>query len=806
MLAPYRVLDLTDERGQLAGMILAALGAEVILVEPPGGSRSRSLGPWAGDVSLPHWSYNRGKESVVLDLAGSEADRERLRDLAKGADVLIESAEPGEMAAMGLAYDDLAAVNPALVHVSITAFGSTGPKANWSATDLTVWASAMSLVISGDADRAPVRVSLPQAFLHAAGDAADGALIALWERARSGRGQHVDISAQASSLQATQSAVLAAPLRSTVPQRMAGGVRVGPLEVQLVWPCADGFVAVTFLFGAAAGPFTRRFMEWMHEEGFCDAETRDIDWIDYGTLLLTGQLPEGHYDDMKALVGRFTSTRTKQELLDEAIRRRLLIAPIMTTEDVVTSPQLAGRDYWDSIDDSEMPVSPVTAPGPIAKLSATPLLTLGRPPRLDEHGDRHRSAEARVPAGVPAPGPVADDLPLSGVKILDFMWVMAGPAITRVLTDFGATVVRVESATRVETARTITPFLDDIPEPERAGLFYNMNAGKLGLGLNLANPASREVVHDLVRWADVVCESFSPKAMRGWGCGYEDLRAINPSIVMMSTSLMGQTGPWSSFAGFGTLGAAIAGFFNIAGWPDRWPAGPFGAYTDYVSPRLGIAVLMAALDHRRRTGEGQYIDLSQSESSVHFLAPAILDYTVNGHVFERHGNRDVNMAPHGIYPAAGDDAWVAVTCATDGQWRSLAELVGRRDLASLSLSDRLARTDEVDRLVGRWTAAFSPTDVADRCRAKGVPAHAVQSSAECAADPQLAARGHFVEVEHQTMGPVTVEGPRILLSRTPGRVASGPPALGQHSWEVLSEILGYDEDRIADLYALEVIE
>ena len=557
-LTVYRVLDLTDERGQLAGALLGSLGAEVILVEPPGGSRSRSEGPWSPGPedrrqSLSHWSYNRGKKSVVLDLASAQG-RDALRRLAAGADVLIESGMPGELPSLGLGYDDLAAINPALVYVSITAFGQDGPKANWPATDLTVMASAMALHLTGDADRPPVRVTVPQAFLHAAADAATGALLALHERRSSGRGQHVDVSAQQSCLQATQSTVLSIPLRCPVPQRTAGGVRAGSLEVRLVFPCRDGHVSITFLFGAAIGPFTARFMEWIYEEGGCDQATRDKDWIGYGLLLATGEESLDEYRRVQGVVEAFTLTKTKAELLDAALHRRLLIAPVSTLEDLAANEQLAAREFWDFVDDPALSDQPIRAPGPMAKFSATPLARVDRPPRLGEHTEAVlteavRPGRSRSPAdtGTPTtPGTrttTGTRSTLDGLKVLDLMWVMAGPAITRVLADYGATVVRIESATRTETARTISPFLDNIPEPERSGLFFNMNVGKLNCAVNVAKPEARQVIEDLIRWADVVTESFSPRVMRRWSLGYEDIRQINPSVVMISSCLMGQSGP-----------------------------------------------------------------------------------------------------------------------------------------------------------------------------------------------------------------------------------------------------------------------
>ncbi len=374
-----------------------------------------------------------------------------------------------------------------------------------------------------------------------------------------------------------------------------------------------------------------------------------------------------------------------------------------------------------------------------------------------------------------------------GVKVLDLMWVMAGPAATRVLADYGATVVRVESSQRIETGRTIGPFKGAVPGPENSGLFQNMNAGKLGLALDLG----------------VVTESFSPRAMKGWGLGYEELRRVKPDLVMLSSCLMGQTGPLAQFAGFGNLAAAWAGFFGLAGWPDRAPAGPFGAYTDYVSPRFAVAALLAALDHRRRTGEGQYVDLSQAEASLHFLAPALLDYAAHARVATRCGNEDPLLAPHGVYPAAGEDRWVAIAVTGEREWCELCAEIGRADLGDApdltTAAGRRTRRDELDRAIAAWTRAREAHESERRLQARGVAADAVQTSADCASDPQLRHRGHFVEPAHPLHGTFPVEGPRARLSRTPARVVRCGPTLGRDRDLVLREILGYDDARIRGL-------
>jgi benzylsuccinate CoA-transferase BbsF subunit len=241
------------------------------------------------------------------------------------------------------------------------------------------------------------------------------------------------------------------------------------------------------------------------------------------------------------------------------------------------------------------------------------------------------------------------------------------------------------------------------------------------------------------------------------------------------------------------------------GWPDRPPAGPFGAYTDYLSPRISLATLIAALDHRRRTGEGQYIDFAQGEGALHFLAPVLLEAEATGRDPERQGNDDADLAPHGVYRAAGDDCWVAIACATDEQWGRLAGHLGRADLGGLNRSERWARRRDLDRLIEGWTSGRPGPAVQDELQAIGVPAHAVQNSPECRVDPQLAALGHFAPTEHAELGPVEVEASRIFLRSTPPRVAAAP-TIGQHVVDVLEGILGYGPDRVSELLISRALE
>jgi benzylsuccinate CoA-transferase BbsF subunit len=434
-------------------------------------------------------------------------------------------------------------------------------------------------------------------------------------------------------------------------------------------------------------------------------------------------------------------------------------------------------------------------------------------------------ASSRPPSGFQA----APDGALAGLKVVDLTWSVAGPALTRTLADFGATVVKVESTSRVDAARTFVPFWHNQAGLERSALFDNLNAGKHSITLNIASEAGHAVLDDLLRWADVVVDSFSPRGRIALGLDDERVRALNPSIINLSVTLFGLDGPLAELAGYGNLGGALAGCYDITGWPDRAPAGPYLAYTDYTSAHLMVATLMAAVHHRQRTGEGQFIELSQSETALQYLAPALVWTAATGELFTRMGNDDLELAPHGVYPAAADlpgvdqfddrddssaarpvdDRWVAVACPSDEVWPALAGAIGRPDLAAdpalATAAGRRAARRQLDEAVSAWTARRPAADATDALQAVGVAACTVQTSADCVADPQLAHRGHIVRVEHPQRECI-VEGTRCILSRTPGRPRAHAPSLGEHNFEVLSDLLGYDADRIAELAAAEILE
>lgn len=394
--------------------------------------------------------------------------------------------------------------------------------------------------------------------------------------------------------------------------------------------------------------------------------------------------------------------------------------------------------------------------------------------------------------------------PLDGLKVLDFAWVMAGPVVGRALADFGATVVRVESTKRLDVfARHMGPFPNGEFDEQKSTMFENYNAGKLGVSLDLSRAEGREVARELAGWADVVIESFAPGQMARFGLDYENLRALNPGVIMLSTSLLGQSGPHGKMAGFGSLGAALAGFLLLTGSPGELPIGTFGPYTDYVAPRFSLFMLLAALDHRRRTGEGTLIDVGQAEASIQFLAPQLVHYRESGHVAEALGNRDLAFAPNGVFPTLGEHQWVAIVARNDAEWVRLAGTIGQPHLAQdprfATLAARKANEDALEAIVADWTRHLRAHDVERSLQAQSVPAHVVASTTEFVSDPQLLARGHFVRLPHPMMGEAVVEAARYQLSETPACYNRCAPSPGRDNDYVLRELLGFSAGRIAEL-------
>lgn len=809
-LKAYRVLDLTDHRGLLAGKILADLGADVIQIEPPGGSPARSTPPLADDGRSFYWeAFCAGKRSVTCDLQ-TGGGRELFMRLLKSADILIESMTAAQARDARMDHEYLAKINPQLIHVSIRAFGESGPKAHYADTDLVLWAAGGALYGASDEGRPPVRISAPQSYLHAASDAAAGALIALFARRRNGSGQHVRIDVQKSVAQATLSAVLADSVGDEAYQKSieSAGSEAQSKKLDLSgsgsatqrkksWQVKDGEVELHLAMGPATGKFTNNLFEWIRAEQFSNAPAVHWDWSNIHKLIESGEITADSIEDAHAIVREFLRRYTRRDLIEASIARKLLIAPRLAIADLATSPHFAARGIFNPVTATDgaqqtivgLPVQ-FTPAGADAPTRAAPL--------AGEHTQEIEAeiAIAAAPAAAPEPAQIA---PFEGLKVLDLSWVVAGPMVGRVLADFGATVVRIESSKRVDAARVLTPFEGGQRGLERSAVFHNCNAGKLGVTLDLAKQDALDVLRDLVRWCDVIVESYSFGTMKKWGLDYEALRAINPGVVLVSSTLMGQSGPYAPLAGFGNLGSAMSGIQALAGWPDRAPRGPFGPYTDYVGPRFGLAALIAALDARHETGQGMHIDVSQAECGLQFLGPQMADYFATGRALSASGNDDATMYPHGVYACAQDAPlrakWIAIAVQSQDAWRKLAPMIGLGSLADFALEQRRAERERIEQALAQWCSARTAAEGESVLQKEGVAAHRVTSFRDFAQDAQLIHDQHILTFPNASTGAAHAEASRYRLSKTPAKTASAGPLMGEHNRQVLRDILGYSSER-----------
>ena len=765
-LAGIRVIDATTRWGDLAGRILAELGAEVYKVEPPEGCDSRHVGPFDGDESLYWACVGAGKHSIVTDDVAS---------LLRDADVFIESGWHG----------GLAAAFPQLVHVSVTPFGLSGPLAGVPAAEVTVEAAGGLIDLQGDADRPPVPMgAMPQAAFHAGAQAAADAVVALFERERSGRGQHLDVSAQACVVWTLMNATGFPPNTGSNPpssSEFRGQPRSNPVQ-RLDLPgdvqCRDGLVQVRFQMRILGERSFDALLRWVENDGGpVPDDVRGMDLSRWLSQARNGELDLGRAQVAADLIVDLLATKTKQEIQAYAAEHGLTVAAIHTVEDLLVDPHLADRDFW------VRNGSRVHA-GPFARLSRTPLSLNRAAPALGSA--THPPARARTVTDIDAPGTTVPPSPFEGLKVADFSWVGVGPMIGKALADHGATVVRIESPDRLDLLRTVPPFKDGVPGPDRSQFMANFNTSKLGMTIDLKNAEGRRLARRMADWADVVLESYSPGTMARFGLDWATLSADRDDLVMLSTSMRGQTGRERKYSGFGGQGSAIAGLFALVGWPDRPPSGPWGAYTDFITPRFGVATLAAALLHRRRTGLGQHIDLSQIECGIRFLEPLVLDYAATGQVGTRLGQGSPSLDPHGVFACQGDNRYVAVGVETSTERSALASVVGGDGLAD-------------------WCRDRDAFDAAATLRRSGVPAYVALRPSDLYDDPQLAHRGFFVTLEHPEMGPTPYDGPATIYSRTPQRLRSAAPCLGEHSERVLTELLDLshaEASRLRDAGAL----
>lgn len=394
--------------------------------------------------------------------------------------------------------------------------------------------------------------------------------------------------------------------------------------------------------------------------------------------------------------------------------------------------------------------------------------------------------------------------PLTGVRVADFSWVGAGPFTTKPLADHGADVIKVESRTRTDPIRSMPPFRDGVPGVDRSGYFADRNSSKRSICVDLRRDEGRELALKLIAISDVVIDNFTPGTMDRLGLGYADAVRVRPDVIYLEMPMQGATGPHRDFRGYGLSIGAASGIFGLTGEPDRPPAGTGTNYPDHVpNPLHGAVAVLAALLRRRRTGQGCYIELAQLESTANAIGPALVAVAA-GHRVERAGNTDPVAAPHGVYPCAGPDRWIALAVRTDREWRGLSQVLARpgwgRDPAFATAARRRARRTELDAAIGQVTREWEAEKLADALAEVGVPASPVQDADDLLhRDPQLRARGHFVRLDHPVMGRSVYSGIPYRLSSTPGHLRSPAPLLGADTHDVCTELLGVSEPEYARL-------
>jgi benzylsuccinate CoA-transferase BbsF subunit len=393
---------------------------------------------------------------------------------------------------------------------------------------------------------------------------------------------------------------------------------------------------------------------------------------------------------------------------------------------------------------------------------------------------------------------------LEGVKIADISWLGSGPIAMKFAANLGAEVIHIESNSRPDILRFSPPAKDGELGMNRSALFAYYNDSKFGITLNMRITQAREVARRIVfQWANVVADAHVPGVMERWGLDYETLRKEKPDLIHISTTLQGETGSYSKMPGLGAVGMQLAGFSHITGWPDREAVIPPVAYTNYITFPHVVIALIAALIYRDRTGKGQYVDVSQLECSLQFLAPPIMDFRINGRIMMRQGNCATNAAPHGIYRCLGDDRWCAIAVSTDEEWINFCNVLENPEWAKetkfATLLGRKEHEDELNILVEQWTKNYWPEEVMKRMQAAGVPAGIAARGEDLVADPQLNHRGTHVVLEHPEIGPHIYQPPPYRLSKTPPELTMPAPCIGQHNEYILKDVLGMSDEEVAAL-------
>src|SRR5215813_7755824 len=760
-LTGLRVIELADEQAEYCGLALAGLGADVVKVEPPGGSPTRRIGPFYEDRedrerSLFFWQYNRGKRSIVLDLRQSD-DRDRFSSLIATADVLLESTPRGELDGYGLGASTLMQKHPALIVARVTPFGDHGPWADFKGSDLVHLALGGVMMNcgydpapGGVYDLPPIAPQMWHAF-HVAGEQLAFTIVAaLLYRWRTGRGQRLSCAIHEAVEKSTEVDLMTWVMRrALVLRQTCRHARENVTPHPSIVHTKDGRWVMANL-GTRKGE-TESLIALLEKYGMdagLDAEK--------STLPTSGRFVPGtgpsaaKRDHAMEAVQRFVRAFTYANVpWREAQEAGMLWAPLRKPHENAMDPHWLARGSCTDVEHPEL--------GRSFRYATSKWIATGtswsvgrRAPLLDEDAKRvllprERDLPAIDSAARPPVGeglsPRGKPFALHDIRILDFTWFLASAGGTRFLSAFGAESIKVELKShpdprmaamapvggRAARDRATTP-LPGVTDPDMGGQFNNKNPGKRGVSLNVRHPKGLAIARRLVAMSDVVAEGFSPGVLDSWGLGYDALRAIKPDIIYVQQSGMGAQGTYGRFRTVGPIANSFSGLSEMSGLPEpAMPAGWGYSYLDWMGAYSFALAMLTALFHRARTGEGQWVDASQSEVGLMISGTAILDWSANGRIWSRYGNRSPYKpaAPHGAYPCTGEDRWLAIACFTDPEWRALAQVAGHSewtdDARFADLAARLKNQDALDALVASWTRSEEAYDAMGRLQRAGVP-------------------------------------------------------------------------------------
>jgi crotonobetainyl-CoA:carnitine CoA-transferase CaiB-like acyl-CoA transferase len=785
-LSHLRIVELGDISASYAARLLADLGADVIKVEPPGGDSNRILPPFAGNIEHPERSLtfihaNTNKRSIVLDLENSPADRGTLAKLLASADLFLEATPLGHLEKLGFDDAGLNQTNPALVTVSLTPFGRTGPYRNFKASDAIANASGGFLFGQGDDTKGQCTAPSHLAYQVAACVAATLGLAGIRHARLTGAGQRVDLSLQ-EALTFTNSSSIARYSRENRLERRPGSKNYGGAGTN-IYRCKDGrYVHFTANMPHMWREFTQN---WMTHSTLAGPEWENP------------RYRESHSEEVSQTFADFIGQFTADEFANEAQRRHLAAAPLNTVGEFIGSEQVRTRQWLQEI---EHPViGRYTAPGFPMRLSLTPMRVRRAAPLLGQHQDEilaelEKTAPRSATTGAnhgQRRRPMLD-----GLRMADLTQQYAGPLGTAILAYYGMEVVKVES--------------NVVPSKDReAAVHADMNRAKLGCTINLRHPDGKELFKQLVAASNVVVDNFSSGVLERLGFSFAVLQQINPGIVQVVMPGWGLAGPLKSWVAWGWQLLAYNGIMRLWGYPDSpmesrckiaWPD-RVGA----VTMTLGV---LAALEHQQRTGQGQFVEAGMLEAQGAMMGPAILDYTVNGHDWDAMGYREVlgePYAPYGCYPCRGDDTWIIIACASDEAWQSMIGLTGASSWAAdprfSQKSGRKEHRDELDQKVSQWTRKWTPRQLFRLLQEAGIAAGIPMSGEDLYYDVHLRARGHIVETETEPWGKITHHGLPGIPSLSAANAARPAPWIGAHNDRIFSQILGLGDEKIAELKA-----